>query len=427
MQTMDESHVQLCLSFLHAMAEKFPRHDFAVRLWDGTVWAPEPGLPARFTLVLNHAGALRAMFLTPNQLSLGKAYLHDDFDIEGDAEAAFSLAEALCDTRVGFLELLQRWTSLHRLPPLHHPHSDRDPAHLKGTVHSRKRDRKAIAYHYNISNDFYRLWLDRRMVYSCAYFTDPGDDLDQAQERKLDYICRKLRLQKDERFLDIGCGWGGLIIHAARRYQVQALGITLSRAQAELADERINEAGVADRCRVMQMDYRDLGKANLYDKLASVGMFEHVGEGHLAEYFGHTWNLLRPGGVFLNHGIGRSLTVPQLQGPSFIDRYVFPDGELVPINQALHHAESTGFEVRDLESLREHYLLTLRQWVRRLEAHHDEACRAADEETYRIWRLYMAGSAHGFKTGQINLYQALLVKPDNGKSGLPLTRDDWYH
>jgi cyclopropane-fatty-acyl-phospholipid synthase len=277
-----------------------------------------------------------------------------------------------------------------------------------------------------VSNEFYALWLDRRMVYSCAYFIDPEEDLEAAQERKLDYLCRKLRLRPGERLLDIGCGWGGLVIHAAQHYGVEALGITLSRPQVDLANERIREAGLSHCCRVEMCDYRDVDEPAGFDKLVSVGMFEHVGEGLLPLYFRQAWRLLRPGGAFLNHGIARRATDSLPKGPTFSDRYVFPDGELVPIHISLQHAEANHFEVRDVESLREHYALTLRHWVRRLEARHEQVLEVVDEPTYRVWRLFMSGSAYGFSVGRINVYQALLVKPDGGRSGLPLTRADWY-
>jgi cyclopropane-fatty-acyl-phospholipid synthase len=265
------------------------------------------------------------------------------------------------------------------------------------------------------------------MVYSCAYFASPDEDLAAAQARKLDLLCRKLRLQPGQRLLDIGCGWGGLVIHAVRQYGVDATGITLSRPQADLANQRIVEAGLADRCRVLVQDYRMADTRADYDALVSVGMFEHVGAALLPVYFMKAWQLLRPGGVFLNHGIASRATPKAQRRPGFADAYVFPDGELVPINATLHAAEGCGFETRDVESLREHYALTLRQWVRRLEAQHDEALRYVDEPTYRVWRLYMSGSAYGFTHGRLNVYQTLLVKPDdNGASGLPLTRADWH-
>ena len=283
-----------------------------------------------------------------------------------------------------------------------------------------------MTYHYNVSNDFYALWLDQRMVYSCAYFEAADEDLDTGQERKLDYLCRKLRLVPGERLLDIGCGWGGLVIHAAQRYGVQALGITLSQNQAMLANERIARAGLQNCCRVERRDYRDMSDITGFDKIVSVGMFEHVGESRLPLYFGRAWQLLRPGGVFLNHGIALRATDRRHAGPTFIGRYVFPDGELVPVNAALRYAEQASFEVRDVESLREHYALTLRHWARRLELHQDQALQVVDKPTFRIWQLFLHGSAYFFTSGLLNLYQALLLKPDKGRSGLPLTRKDWY-
>jgi cyclopropane-fatty-acyl-phospholipid synthase len=421
--------VRKSLSFLdNLLGEQHPR-DFAVRLWEGTVWGPEPGEPARFTLVLKHPGALRRMFWPPGEISLSEAYIYDDFDIEGEIEAVFPLADHLLARRRSLAESLRQARRVLSLPTERRdgrPRAGHRAARLQGSRHSKTRDRRAVTYHYDVPGEFYALWLDERMVYSCAYFATPDEDLDAAQERKLDLICRKLRLRRGEKVLDIGCGWGGLIIHAARRYGVSALGITLSEPQAELANGRIRRAGLEDRCRVEVLDYREIEEWGAYDKLVSVGMFEHVGEARLPDYFSRAYRLLRPGAVFLNHGISRNPNAPERRGPTFISRYVFPDGELVPIGTTLSAAESSGFEVRDVESLREHYALTLGHWVRRLEESADEARRVVDETTYRVWRLYMSGSAHGFRTGRINVYQALLSKPDLGESGLPLTRDDWY-
>jgi cyclopropane-fatty-acyl-phospholipid synthase len=379
-------------------------------------------------LVLQHPGALRAMFLPGTELALAEAYLYDDFDIEGDIIAVFDLAERLARSTQGWRKKLSAARMLLRLPAEVRPHqAQRGPARLRGRRHSLERDRKAVRYHYDVSNDFYQLWLDRRMVYSCAYFEHEGMDLDAAQEAKLDYICRKLRLQPGQRLLDVGCGWGGLVIYAAEKYGVQATGITLSQPQAELANQRIQAAGLGERCRVEVRDYRELDEGQPYDALASIGMFEHVGEALLETYFQKAWRLLKPGGVFLNHGIARRATEPPAPRPNFNDAYVFPDGELIPINRTLHVGEQVGFEVRDVESLREHYALTLRHWVERLEERHEEALKYVDEPTYRVWRLFMSGSSHGFASGRLNIYQALLVKPrPDGRSDLPPTRADWY-
>ncbi len=419
----------LTLRLLESVIPAEARQQVGVRLWDGTSWPDDTPRPA--TLILKHPGALRAMFIPGTEVGLGEAYLYDDFDIEGDAEAVFSLADAFTNSNLNWQKKLRAGTELTRLPAARRTvKSRRGPARLSGRKHSVERDRQAVTYHYDVSNDFYSLWLDKRMVYSCAYFRSAQDSLDAAQEKKLDLLCRKLRLKPGQRLLDLGCGWGGLILHAARHYGVDATGITLSKPQADLANERIRAAGLSDRCRAIVQDYREVpaDDTHFYDALVSVGMFEHVGAAKLPGYFVQAWKLLKPGGVFMNHGIAcRMGDEAGTGGPSFSEAYVFPDGELVPISTTLRAAEEAGFEVRDVESLREHYALTLRQWVRRLEAHHQEALKYVDEPTYRVWRLYMSGSAYGFSMGRLNVFQSLLVKQDaQGGSGLPLTRSDWY-
>jgi cyclopropane-fatty-acyl-phospholipid synthase len=297
---------------------------------------------------------------------------------------------------------------------------------MPGRLHSRARDRQAVTYHYeHICNDFFALWLDPRMVYSCAYFATAADDLETAQLYKLDYVCRKLRLQRGERLLDIGCGWGALVIHAAQHYGVEAHGVTLSAQQAELARERIKKAGLEGRCRVDICDYRDVSRAQKYDKLASVGFAEHVGEAFLATYFKCACELLRPGGVLLNHAIGVHSATP-LPGLDFVQRYLFPDAETVPLSTTLRAAESVGFGIRDVENLKEHYAHTARHWLRRLEESADEARRLGGEVTYRSLRLVFLASVREFTSGSLNLYQSLLIKLNNGRSGLPLRRADWY-
>lgn len=415
------------LAILRALLRDCRPRDFAVRLWDKAVLDPEPGQAPRFTLVIHRPEAMRRMFRPATELALGEAYVRGDFDVEGDFESAFALADHLTSLRPRLSERLALARLLMALPPAARALSaDREAPKLDGRRHSPERDRRAVTFHYDVSSSFYALWLDPRMVYSAGYFTDPEDDLEAAQERKLDVICRKLRLSPGERLLDIGCGWGGLVAHAGSRYGARAVGITLSRQQADFANARIREAGLSDSCRVEVRDYRDLDEPGGFDKLASVGMFEHVGASRLADYFARARRLLRPGGVFLNHGIASSLSVPPRRGPSFVDRHVFPDGELLPVSTTLAAAEASGFEVRDVESLREHYVLTLRHWARRLEANRDRARLAAGETVYRVWRLYLSGSAYGFQIGRTSVFQALLCRPDGGRSGLPLTRADWY-
>ncbi|MGB3683956.1 MAG: cyclopropane-fatty-acyl-phospholipid synthase family protein [Rubrobacteraceae bacterium] len=411
---------------------------FAVRLWDGAVEAPGAGNEPPFTLVLRRPGALRRMLLPPTELALGEAYLRDDFDIEGDMEEAATILPGGISARLRSPAVLARLVSrLRALPDDDLPEDNGSgTARFTGRRHSRKRDAAAVRSHYDAGNDFYALWLDRRMVYSCAYFPTGTEDIDAAQEAKLDLICRKLRLKPGESLLDIGCGWGSLAIYAAENYGVRSTGITLSEPQAALARRRISEAGLDDRCRVEVRDYRDFPQDITFDKVVSVGMFEHVGRAKLPAYFAEAHRLLRPGGLFLNHGI---VTLSRLSAParavasalgprtSFIQRYVFPDGELVTPAEVLRYAEAAGFETRDLESLREHYALTVRHWVRRLESRHEEAARLAGEQTYRVWRLYMAACARAFAKGRIGVVQTLFSKADkNGVCQLPATRADLY-
>jgi cyclopropane-fatty-acyl-phospholipid synthase len=398
--------------------------DVGVRLWDGTRWPDHR--PRAATLVLRHPGALRRMFLPGTELGLGRAFLRDDFDVEGDVETLLEAARPVGDRLTGLRRRLKIARQLVRLPATGvHARVPLGRARLKGRRHSIERDSAAIRYHYDVSNEFYALWLDARMVYSCAYFREPDMTLEEAQEAKLDLVCRKLRLRPGQRLLDVGCGWGGLVMHAAERYGVDATGVTLSERQAALARERIAKAGLEDKARVLVQDYREI-EAPPFDAVVSVGMFEHVGQTMLPAYFAKAFSLLRPRGVFLNHGISSMGKVRGADARSFIDAYVFPDGELVPVETSLAAAAGAGFEIRDVESLREHYALTLREWVRRLESRHEDAVSLVGEPAYRIWRLYMAGSAGSFDHGRINVYQTLLSKPDaQGRSGLPMTREDW--
>ena len=413
------------LGFLEKVFSTSPFKAFRVKLWDGTVWQPGKS-PPRFTLELKHPGALRRMFWSPNELSLGEAYIYGDFDIHGDIESCFKLSEYLLERSWRIREKARLARDLLTLPGKRPSESCSRAARLSGARHSKKRDAEAISHHYNISNDFYRLWLDENMVYSCAYFQTAEDDLDEAQLRKLDYLCRKLRLKPGERLLDIGCGWGGLIMYATRNYGVEALGITLSQNQADFANAQIRAAGLAERCEARVLDYRDVDESTPFHKLVSVGMFEHVGETQLLPYFKKALRLLKPGGFFLNHGITESMQRQPKQGPSFIDKYVFPDGELMPVTTSLRVAEEAGFEIRDVESLREHYALTLRHWVERLQRNRDKAIEMTSDATYRIWNIYMAGSAYGFESGEMNLHQTLMIRAEDGISPLPLTRCDWY-
>jgi cyclopropane-fatty-acyl-phospholipid synthase len=406
------------LQLLKLLLRNFHPRDFAVELWDGTRLRPEKGQFCRFTWKIYNPDTLRTAMMSSNrQVALGEAYLHGDFDIKGDMQAIFPLADFLINQKWNMWEKLNLTSALLAVPGCGRKLASREEAHLQGPLHSKRRDQQAISYHYDVSNDFYRLWLDRNMVYSCAHFEHPQDDLQTAQRRKLDDICRTLRLQPGERFLDIGCGWGALILHAAREYGVQSLGITLSRQQMEFADARIREARLSDRCRVRLLDYRDLDEYGAYDKLASVGMVEHVGESKLAEYFRHAFRLLRSGGAFFNSGIGRAEHYPKSNQPTFTELYVFPDGELVTIAAMLASAEQAGFEVHKVENLREDYRLTVRQWLQRLESTLEEAQGIVGDLKYRLWRLYLAGSIYYFQKAWLGLYELLLLKNENGWNG----------
>ncbi|MGH7477853.1 MAG: class I SAM-dependent methyltransferase [Longimicrobiales bacterium] len=401
--------------------------EVAARFWDGSTWPVGDAGAARCTLVLKQAGAVRAILTSRDDGAVGEAYAADLFDIEGDIDAALAFGERLLAREWSAGEWLGLAWRARRLPRAASDGAAAPRPRLRGRRHTLERDRAAVRHHYDVANQFYALWLDRRMVYTCAYFAAADEDLDSAQLRKLDYVCRKLRLEPGERLLDIGCGWGSLLLHAAAEYGVDAHGITLSEAQASLARERIREAGLDARCTVEIRDYRELEGVEAYDKIASIGMFEHVGERRMGEFFRRAWAALRPGGVFLNHAIAGN---PRTAGRDsvFSRRHVFPDHDIIPLATTLRGAEAAGFEVRDVESLREHYALTLRHWVRRLEAQHDEAARAAGESTYRAWRLVLAGAARRFDSRELSVYQTLLAKPrPGGAAGLPLTREDWYH
>jgi len=413
--------------FLAELFGSAPPRNVGFRFWDGTSWPDER--PRAATFVVKHPAALREMFAGGTELALAESFLHDDFDIEGDIESAFELADAIAPHHGDHgLAALRSYFHLRQLPAKRpRPDSERAFLDAAGGKHSPRRDQRAVSHHYDVSNEFFSLWLDRRMLYSCAYFERPYANYYGAQEAKLRHICRKLRLRSGQHLLDIGCGWGGLALFAAEHYNVRVTGITLSRRQAELASTRARASGLAGLVSIQMSDYRELHVAKPFDAIVSVGMSEHVGREQLGGYFTTAARLLRPGGVFLNHAIGEGVRARARVGQSFIEKYVFPDSDIPPVPQVLRAAEAAGLEVRDVENLREHYALTLRQWVRRLEDHHDQALGFVDEETYRIWRLYMAGSARGFSRGHLAVYQALLSKPDGaGQAHLPMTRRDWY-
>ena len=393
----------------------------AVRLWNGETVIGDPH--AACTLVFRDPAVLRELILRQDVKRLGEAYLAGRIDVVGDIETVFSLAEYLQGLQLtprqrlallGLALQLPRWRDAGLL------------ASLRAGRRKQRNGRDAIAHHYDLGNDFYRLWLDPQMVYSCAYFRDQTQSLADAQADKLDYICRKLRLRPGQTLLDIGCGWGALVLHAAREYGVTAHGITLSEQQYALARERIAQAGLSDRVTVELRDYRDLNGEHCYDRIVSVGMFEHVGVDNFPRYFGTVHRLLKSDGLFLNHGITNDSGWQRTPLTEFINDYVFPDGELTRISTVQSAMEDAGFEIIDVESLRRHYALTLRHWVGNLDQRRQAAIAASSEATVRLWKLYMAGSAFYFDEGSLNVYQ-VLAAPAKGRLPVPLRRDDIYN
>lgn len=423
---------------LNAFFESYRGVPFGLRLWDGWCWSVAGAGHPECILVFDSPAGLEALLVQSSELALGEAFLAGEFDVEGDIFSAFEVAQyAFGHSKGGRRKLVQALTRL-TLAAIDW---------LKnGPAHSIERDSAAISHHYDQPTAFFRPWLGDGLVYSCAYFNSPDDDLATAQKNKLELICRKLRLRHDNRFLDIGCGWGSLVLHAALWHNVYAEGITISREQEAIAAARIDAAQLTQSCRVDLMDYRLVSNHFApFDKIASVGMFEHVGVNRLTDYFRTVHSMLRPGGVFLNHGIALAPSegatgvigliertfnrLPiwrRAQRSSFIDKYVFPDGELCTLAEATAAAEKAGFEVRDVENLREHYELTLRAWVRNLQQCKRQIVSKFSDRTYRIWLLYMAGSAAAFQRGEIAVYQTLMCRRDSGGSSLPLTRHDWY-
>ncbi|NQD93126.1 methyltransferase domain-containing protein [Pseudomonas sp. CrR25] len=376
-----------------------------LRLWDGKQidLGPEP----RVTLVVKDP-SLVAQLAHPSLDALGGAYVEGRLDLEGPIDQVIEIGDALSQALLD---------------------DDGNPD-VPRSAHDKATDAAAISYHYDLSNDFYALWLDRELVYSCAYFETGTEDLDQAQQAKLRHLCRKLRLQPGERLLDVGCGWGGLARFAAREFGVEVHGITLSRAQLELARRRVEAAGLEQQVRLELLDYRDLPQDGRFDKVISVGMFEHVGHVNLPLYCQRLFGAVKAGGLVMNHGITAKYTDGRpvaRGGGEFIDRYVFPEGELPHLATITARLSEAGLEVVDVENLRLHYARTLQHWSARLEAQLDKAAQLVPEQALRIWRLYLAGCAYGFAHGWMSLHQVLAVKPQaDGSHDLPWTRADLY-
>lgn len=423
-------------SRLTALAEELLSEPLPVRIraWDGSESGP-PGAPV---LVIRHRRALRRLLWKPGELGLARAWVAGEIDVEGDLyEVLDRIAGLLWDRGAdakdtvhplrdpavrafgrGLLRLAGPW------PPPAPP--TEEVRRRSGPLHTKRRDKEAVSHHYDVGNDFYSLVLGPSMVYSCAYWQD-GGSLEDAQRDKLDLVCRKLALKEGDRLLDVGCGWGSMAMHAAREYGAQVTGITLSQEQAIHARKRIAEAGLTDRIEIRVQDYRDVADGP-YDAISSIGMAEHVGSARYREYADDLFALLKPGGRLLNHQIARRPERDEdaYRIDAFIDSYVFPDGELAPLGRTLTTLEEAGFEARDVQALREHYALTLRQWVANLERHWEQAVRATSPGRARVWRLYMAASALSFEHNRIGVNQILAVRPlDGGSSRLPLRTRAW--
>lgn len=404
--------------------------------WDGSELAPS-ATDHVGTVTIHTPDAIRRMLWAPGELGLGRAHVAGEIELDGDIVGMIERLRDAIKATTGGTERVDLRVHLRTAPkalaaarqlgaigrPLPPPAEE---AHLSGWRHSLGRDARAISHHYDVGNDFYRLVLGPSMTYSCARFVDEASTLEDAQASKHELICRKLGLHErpGARLLDVGCGWGSLAIHAATHHGASVVGITISEAQAALARQRVTEAGVADRVEIRLQDYRELG-GETFDAISSIGMFEHVGAKRTGEYFDTLRNLLHPHGRLLNHAIS-SVGGSKLPSRSFVGRYVFPDGELIDVGEVVLAMQQAGFEVRDVESLREHYARTLRCWVRNLEERWDDAVREVGAPRARVWRLYMAGSVVGFEDGGIGLHQVLGVVPDqHGASNMPRTRDGW--
>jgi cyclopropane-fatty-acyl-phospholipid synthase len=416
---------------------------FRVEAYDGSVALPTVTAAANeVTLKILNRNALIRVLTHPGELGLARAYVAGDIEIEGDLDSLFdvSIPSLRQIVKIANIRSLFSVVGTSALKPLAPP---RIEARRYGLLHSRSRDRRAISHHYDVSNRFYEMVLGPSMTYSCAVFRTPDDSLEEAQRRKVDLVARKLELQPGMRLLDVGCGWGAMGIHAAKEYGAKVVGVTLSQAQQVFATQDAKRQGVAHLVEFRLQDYRDVSDGR-FDAISSIGMSEHVGRKALAPYTQHLFDLLEPGGRFLNHAIGRPVSSDPdpdpskvtessrqvqialgMRGPSkigspFMERYVFPDGELHDVGTMVSTFQAHGFEVRHLESLREHYAMTLRHWVSNLNKRFDEATEDVGVERARAWRLYMSMSAVGFERRHLEIHQVLCVKPDDARSGFML-------
>lgn len=430
MRNSNEAHATVVRRILAEILADYRRDDYTVRLWDGSHWYPlslRQTVNPSFTLVLNHPGSLRSMLERPSMLSVGEEYLSGSFDVEGDLISACDLGDHLLRLRLSSMQKMKLALQIRSLPKRTASAAGRSRAMLSGRIGSHDRLRRAIAYHYDLPVDFWKLWLDPTLAYSCAYFKSHADSLNDAQANKLDYVCRKLFLSKGERLLDLGSGWGGLVVFAASHYGVKATGITLSRMQAEYGSDLIQKHGLQKLCEIKHLDFGDYHSAEQYDKIACVGAVEHVPTQNLKAFFEHAKKLLKPGGLFLNHGITASVVDNHPSGPSFVDAYVFPDHGVTTVSRQLTAAEEAGFEIRDVECLREHYIRTCTEWLRRIEENELAMTLQSNKSTQRLFRLYVAAQTFYFTKGVNNIHQMLLARSESKPLHIPMTRASWYN
>jgi cyclopropane-fatty-acyl-phospholipid synthase len=400
-----------------------PQRGVAVTAYDGST-AGSPDATSR--LVVRDPRALRCIATAPSDLGLARAYVWGYLDVQGDL---YTTLEALADEDIGALTWRERMEALRRLGPgilmpTAPPPEETRPGLWWGVRHSLSRDSKAISHHYDVSNRFYEWLLGPTMAYTCAVYPGAGASLDEAQVEKVDLVCRKLGLQPGQRLLDVGCGWGTMVLHAAANYGVRVIGVTLSRLQAEYGQKRAAELGLSDLAEIRHDDYRHVNESG-FDAISSIGLTEHIGARNLAGYARFLTSKLRPQGRLLNHCITRPVTSAPARAGGFINRYVFPDGELEGVGTIISALQDNGLEVRHEENFREHYALTCAAWAANLDAHWDEAVAEVGERRARVWRLYLAASRLGFVQRRIELHQVLAVRTEAGVSGLPLERLDF--
>ncbi len=407
-------------NILHTLFKNY-HGPVSIRYDDGN--RPQQTNTGRCTIHIRHPGVIRELILKRDLSRLAEAYIAGFLDVSGDIEDIFTLEKYFSTLSIDTGTRIKLLANALRLPRLSNISYDR---RVRAGASQQQNSRHTIAHHYDVGNDFYRLWLDRNMVYSCAYFKHPDQNIDQAQQDKLDYLCKKLRLRAGMTLLDIGCGWGALAIWAATHYGVRVHGITLSQQQYDEAHHRVRDAGLERQIQIELRDYRDLDESMQYDRIVSVGMFEHIGVKNFPLYFGKVKKLLKLGGLFLNHGITIKQNLRRSPLKRFINQYIFPDGELARISDVNDAMERAGFEILDVESLRQHYALTLRKWVARLQQHFDQASANSSIEMVRLWQLYMAGFAYYFDEGTVNVHQ-ILVAHQHDTLPTPLRRDDIYN